>query len=466
MVAAGPSRQSIDRSLDRLGAALTAMPGEPDLLNDAAVAHALRADLGDDPRDLLLALELFDRALHVAPDHAPARFNRALVLTAMPLPGSAEIAWRHYLELPDEPGYRDEAYRALGAVGSTLGTAAMPERLRRLAKEARDGTIEPLLDLVASDPQRARELGLEHLLPAWAGARRTGDLAGADRLLTAARRLGQRLEDTNGECSLASMVEEIDAASGPAALERLAGAHVDYGEASRLFALLRSEEAAPGFDRVDRQAGGGALGLWARMGIGAVLFSRNDYPAAVATFEWLTSVPDDGCLRALAGRAAWGLGVTRLRQGHYVAALRHLRRAEALFLALGERENLGAIRHLLATTHHQLGRDEEAWSLYFEALAALGRDRGSLRLHSLLWESARAAETSLGPRAALVLQEEAVRNATAAENQGLLPEALLWRARFRTAAGDTKGALEDLEAARRWNDRRPPGPAPARIAAD
>jgi CHAT domain-containing protein len=464
---------TLDRAVDDLQRAAAAAPCDPDFLSDLAVAHALRGTAAVDPRHLLRALAATDRALALAPDAPAPAFNRALLLEQLGLDDSARLAWQRYIARHDEPGFTDEARNAHRRLRRRLAAAAAPHDLLQLARDASHGADHLALALAADssptrDLQRARELAFEHLLGAWGDAHRAGDLPTAERLLATTRRLGTATHESNGDCTVSASVAHIDAAANdPTALGRLAQAHAAYAHGATLFQQLHSEEALSHFQRAhELTAPDHPVHLWSRMGLAGVRFYRHDLDAAAAAFEDLVDATAGGCLHALAGRAAWGLGLTRIRQGRYTAALLHYRAAERRFAHLAETENLGALQSLLGETHTYLGQPDQAWASWRRALLSLGRYRGSLRLHNLLWQMARTAADELGPAAALALQNEGVLNARRSPDPALLPEALLWRARFHAAAGDLDSALADLDEAAVHNDRRPPGPAPSQIATD
>lgn len=465
---ANPSQDGYDRSIRQLERALSVAPDDPDLLNDLAVAYGLRGSGTRNPRDLLHALLLVDRAASRDPDAAEPAFNRALFLEWLGLLDSAHLAWRLYLSRFDEPGYQEEASDQLGRIGPGLVRDWSPSRLDQVIDQVRKGSDTAALELAGTDAQRARELGMEQLLGGWGGEWRAGDPSAADRLLAATRALGSEIERRNGECSVSSMVAGIDQAHGDTSrLDRLAAAHVALARGTDLFRTLRSEEAQPQFAVARRIASSDSpVRLWSAMGESGVDFYRHDHAAAAAGFGELIAATEAGCLQALAGRAEWGLGLTRLRQGRYTASLAHFREAERRFRTLDEAENLGAIRTLIGENLALLGQRELAWASWLRAIQALGRYRGSLRLHNVFWTMARAAAEELGPEAALVLQQEGVLNARRSGDPGLVAEARLWRARFRAATGDFGGALGDLDRASQSNRERPAGPAPIQVAAD
>jgi len=464
----GTSRDGYELSIRQLERARAADPDDPEVLNDLAVAYSLRASHSRDPRDLLRAVVEVYRAGRMAPEAAAPAFNRALFLEWLGLLESASRAWERYLAAFEEPGFREEAVSALDRVRRRLDGGLGPTGLGMLAARVRRGADSAALTAVLDDLQRARELGMEHLLAAWGTAHRAGDVVTTERLLDSARRLGAAIAERHGECSVSSMAEAIDRAHGDApALDRLAQAHLAFAEGAHLLRALRSDDAKPRFELAARlTAADHPVHLWSRMGLWGARFYRHDHEAATAGFRDLRSAAGDGCLHALAGRAAWGLGLTRLRQGRYTTALTHFWDAESLFRELEEAENLGAVRTLIGETHVLLGRPELAWASWLSALHSLGRYPGSLRLHNLLWTMGRTAAPELGPKAALILQEEGVRTAHRSGDRGLLAEALLWRGRFHAAAGDLDRALADLDRAARENRRRPTGPAPAQVAAD
>ena len=473
LVTASTSRTALQRAVRELSGAASRSPDDPALLTDLAVAHALLGASEGDPRDLLRALAATDRALALAPDAAAPAFDRALLLEQLGLDDSARLAWRRYLARHDEPGFADEARDADRRLRQRIAASTAPDDLDQIARQAADGSDGAALALAAAgspalDLQRARELAFDHLLGAWGEARGAGDPAAADRILATVRRLGSAIHNAHGDCTVSASVARIDAAAGdPRELGRLAEAHAAYARGAALWRRLRPEEAEPNFARTLRlTASDHPLHLWSRMGLAGVLFYRHDHEAAADAFADLLQDTEGTCLDALAGRAAWGLGLTRIRQGRYAEAVRIYSAAEQRFARLGERESRGALQTLLGETYTFLGQPETAWVWWRRALGSLGRYRGSLRLHNLLWEMARAAADDVGPAAGVAIANEGVLNARRSSDPALLPEALLWRARLHAGAGEPDVALADLEEAAARNDRRSPGPARDVVAAD
>ncbi|HEX2210313.1 MAG TPA: CHAT domain-containing protein, partial [Longimicrobium sp.] len=184
---------------------------------------------------------------------------------------------------------------------------------------------------------------------------------------------------------------------------------------------------------------------WARYSHGVALFFHGRKAEAMHVFDAMASRVDPVRHPALAGRIHWSRGTILLRAGEYGDALSETRAAIRYFGRIGERENLGAMQSQASEAEFALGDEAGAYTSIHAALLTLRPYRRSVRLHNHLYVTALAATASGFARMAVRIQDEDVA-ATARIDHRLHAEALLARARARTAAGDSVRAVADVSA--------------------
>ena len=214
------SPERLNAALRYLEASLVEGGEHPSRLNDLAVAYGLRDGWHAEPLDLLYALSASTRAVALAPDSAEIAFNHALFLGWADLLDASRAAWRSYLDRFAEPGFREEAEEQYLRTRERLAESVKPEVLDELVQEARNGRFGAAVELAARDPQRARELGADHLLGAWGKAWLSDEQDEAERVLAAARQLGSRLAIGSGDCTVSSAVAAIQATTDGAPCTR------------------------------------------------------------------------------------------------------------------------------------------------------------------------------------------------------------------------------------------------------
>lgn len=465
------TRGALERAVAILKRLEEEAPGNPEIQSDLGAAYLLRAGALDQPLDLLRALGAMDRALERERSLPEAAFNRAIVLERLMLRRQAVRAWRAYLADTPEAGWASEAAARLESLVPAAGEEIPPPSPLQLRVLPWSADPEAIGDGVRSDAQRYREVASEDLLGGWADRLLAGDRQAAAEQLDAAHLVGQALLEHTGDCTVSRAVEAARAAETAreaSSLKDLAQGYRSYRDGSGLFRRLLVDEAAGPLRESATRLGTGSnpIGAWAEVGVAGVAFYRGRYEEAVDGFRRVLDRAEADCLPALAGKARWGLGLSRLRQGSYADSLGHYGRARTWFEKAEEAENLAAVHTLIAENLAVLGRRREAWRHRFRALPLLV-DRGpSLRLHNLLWEAASAAAQEGYTEAALALQGEGVDMAEAVGDPRLTVEALLWRSKIHLARGDTPASLADLDQARRHHRESPPGEIRNRLDAD
>jgi hypothetical protein len=108
------------RGVTFLESAVNARPDEASFRADLGAAHMSRYANRGDEAAAAAALAAFDQAIAAEPTLAEAWFNKAVLLERMNRSKDALDAWTKYLELPAEPGWRDEAVRSRDALQRQL----------------------------------------------------------------------------------------------------------------------------------------------------------------------------------------------------------------------------------------------------------------------------------------------------------------------------------------------------------
>jgi len=424
---------SLDEAILHLSEALRLEEDSVALLVDLSAVHLFRAQETQNERDLFESLNYAQDALDIEPRNPSALFNAALASEALYLVASAESAWGAYLAVDSTSPWANDARGRRGA---------LRERLRALSASVDSPTVSSSVREVetyaALHPQEARQQGWHDVLGAWGRAVLGDSTARADSLLELASRLGAALASRRGgDASLTDAVEAIHGAAGdPAATRELATAHAAYARGQ--VQLYEDWEAAKhSFAHVLKsQPSSPVLVAWARE------FHVSDPPDALLADIDTVRYP------ALAARVHWRWGMALKAVGKFADAQVHFARAARIYEQLGEEENYGAMRSMEASLSYAQGDTLAGYRMAQQAAYALRSHRRSLRLHNLMFDLARHAAEDGMESAAFVLQDEGVAVARQVTTvRATLPEALLSRAQFYMARGDTSRAYVDLDSA-------------------
>ncbi|HEV7668905.1 MAG TPA: CHAT domain-containing protein [Thermoanaerobaculia bacterium] len=453
-IVAGPSKTSqLAAAVRSLAALVERAPGDPDLLNEVAVARLVYATELDEPQELVFALEASERAVRAAPDRLEILFNRALALETAGLLDRAILGWEGYLTRDENSGWAGEARRHL----ERLRSPGIPERWRalraRLDGAALAGDAESVRRIVALAPQEARETAIEEILGRWGDRVRAGQEAETDRDLRIAAAIGTALEHETGDPTVTravAVLQSLSDASQNGLRLRAARGHAAYRDGIAHFRRLEIEAAEPAFAtaRADLAALGSPVELWARYGSAGCALLRSRYDEARAELAALARAAPADVHPVLRGRIEWAFGLASVRQGRFEQALEHDLEAVRRFTAVRERQGLAAVHGLLAEDLDHLGQTTLGWRHRFRALFELAGDRDSLRLHNVLWEGGHSAVKEGAPLAALQFQDEGLLVDRRADQPQRIAETLLWRSKTYIALGQPRQALAALASAR------------------
>ncbi|HYR07392.1 MAG TPA: hypothetical protein VEQ60_06480, partial [Longimicrobium sp.] len=440
-------------------------PHSAALLNDLAVVYLEIAQRDQQLRPMLQALDAVERAVERDSLLPAALFNRALILQRLYLLQSADLAWARYRRVERDRRWRAEAEaheRRLDLHGDTPSFQTILDSM-----PAGPATEAALDARVRRAPHEARELGLR-LLAAWGAAVDSGNAAGAARALSRARRLGIAAERLRGDQTLPLALRHVQAATThPARLARLARAYALYGAGRELWTQQAHERAADTLLAAERElrALGSPVAGWAVYYRAGAELNQGRFDRADSLFR--RAVDDAGpAQQGLAARGPWGLGVTRVRRGHYEIANRYYRETVPFLTAAKEPDNLAAVAYLRAEGLSLAGQSVTGGAEALRGLRLLSPYRRSTFLNNHLGTVAAYAQAEGLGLAALAVRGEVLEIARDLGRHEVLAWALCARAVDLHAARRTAAARADLAEARRWADSIPAGKLRDRVQAD
>ncbi len=440
LLIAGAPRQAV-KLLEK---AVAALPERAAFASDLAAAYLADARRNGDPYSRVKALEAAENAVTLDPGLPEARFNRALALASVSLPGQAAGAWKDYLALDRQTGWAKEA-REHGRSPGASAAGRWVEQTRDLALAVPGSAT--VLRIVERFPQAAREHGEERLLGEWARAESAQRPVEAERKLALAGAIGAALARVNGESLLAAAVAVIRqaASASPRRYGLLIEGHAAYQAGLEVYARGQFSPSRDLFLRARSllvQAGSPFV-PWVDFRLAVCEMQLLHYPRALERLSGLESAS----ARSLAGRALWLRGLIAVIQDRPAEALAAYRASLQSFTTLREEENQAVVRSLLAESLTDLGDLPAAWQAEMSALDSLAGMREPARRQSVLEQASVTALQGGQPAAALLFLQEALGSreppATAASFYCLRSRALT-----NSRLGRFEAAHQDLETAR------------------
>jgi CHAT domain-containing protein len=399
-------------AVSRLIAVIDASPraAGPTVWNALAVTYLERAHANADPLDLVLALEACARALDSAPGMVSARFNLALALEELSLPGAAAAAWKDYITLDPSSAWADE--------GRSHRTDLLARRMAVLdacqAAEWKDPALAnqaaSIDRLVGRCPDRARIYTEEELLPSWADDSTSGRIDAASRKFQLIQQIGLAL----ARRGLDLMIADVAAAA-----ERSHGHSTRRHALERGLKLYRSGQA----HSRERQPGAAASAFtraatellraqspfseWAIFQHTVSLCYLNKYAAASGELRGIAlRLPER--YPVLRGRVERMLGlicIVHANPGtavtYYQAGLAESERGQDL-------EGLATLHAHMAESISFIGDTRTAWEHRRAALALAATLPDSTKAQTVIDEAAEAALRRECPHAARLIQDEAL----------------------------------------------------------
>jgi CHAT domain-containing protein len=456
----GDAAAQLDGAAAALERASAALPGDAALLNDLAVVYLEIAQRDQQLRPMLQALDAVERAVERDSLLPAALFNRALILQRLYLLESADRAWARHARVEPDRRWRSEGETHARRLDLRKGAPS----LQALVDSSDDSTLDAE---ARRAPENARRLGLR-LLGAWGAAVGAGDADAAARALAGARRLAAAAERLRGDQSLPLALRHVQAAGAdPARLRVLARAHALYATGFALFDQSSHERAADTLLAAEQslRALGSPAAAWAAYFRAAAEMNQGRFARADSIFQ--RALADAGPSEpGLAGRATWGVGVTRVRRGHYELANRHYRAALPFLTIAREPDNVATVSYLLAEGLSLAGQSVAAGAETLHGLRLLSAYRRTTFFNNHLGTVAAFARADTLRHAVLAVRGEMLEVARGVDRAEVTAWALSAHAADLHAAGRTDAARAELEEARGWADRIPDGKLRDRVRAD
>lgn len=437
----------VDRAVAELERAAARSPNDARVLNDLAVAYLEQGARDQTLEPVLRALDAVERVLARDSTRLEALYNRALIADRLYLVNTARDAWTRYAAVEPDPRWRDEARARAMALAAPADTSwwALVNASPALDSRERRERIERRL---ARAPSETREFSFA-LLGRWGEAVLAGRHHEAARLLGWARDIGSATTAFGGDRTVPLALRAIDAASrDSAAIQVLARGHAALDSGYTQFQAPSYESAAQTLARAqDRLAAARSpMAGWAGYFRAAALVGMARYLPADSILRAVASQADTA-QPALAGRATWGQGTSRVRRGLYDEASTFYRMARPYVERAREPEYEGTLHALLSESLRWTGRHAAARAEAYPGLRTLSRFSGSIYYNTQLTTVAAEARAEGLRHAALAVMDEKVRVTRALRRHEPAAQALRDRARARMEVGDTAAAGTDLRGA-------------------
>ena len=414
------------------------------LLSDLAAAYLTRAESRKSVRDLVRSPGSPRAGDGGHPASPEALFNRALALEKLGLRRAAANTWTEYLALDSGSGWADEARRRRAGLTALPEPDLWAEQRPRLVEAVARRDQQAVEVVVSRGPGFARRDALETSLPAWAKARVANRMHEAEVHLAAARAIGGALGRIQGDEFVRDVVAEIER-SGPRAaatarLSALVSGHLALEEGRSLLAESRLDAGVGKLRDAERDlaAARSPLILRARCMLAKAAYVQANFEEGLALAERVRKEATGLPYPALRAETARWVGLLRSVLGRPAEAIEAYNAALADLETAGSRDDVAAVKSLLAENLAVLGADEEAWALRVEALRVAETFRGTGGTYNIAFEAADAAIAEGHPRAALPLLDAAVAAAETSGNPVALFEILIERSTARDRVDETK----------------------------
>lgn len=413
-----------------------------------------RAQKIGNPRDFLRAYEAAVQALEKDDRLLEALFRKAEALEGLFLFDASRSAWR---ELEQTPSWAALANRRLKALEQPQAVVQWDEQEMALREAALQGDTDQVKAIVDQHRQAAREYAEQRLFGAWGDAMLANQRQAADDDLIVLRAVGDALARTSGDRLVQDSVADIDEALNTEDLQRLgklARGTRDFRDGykaykARLEGPARSKLIAAYKALHEADC---ALAWRASFFLVSTHYVFNEYAEALAGAALLADAIETEELPygALLAHAYWIKGMAEATLGKTREAVEDLTKSFNGFESLGESENAANINCRLGQVLMARGQRSEAWRVIYRALRNIPSLRDPDQVGTVYMIAGNAALEDGFHDAALLFQEERVRQSLLSEGNSLAQvEAFTWLARFQHHQGDDEGAQASLQEARR-----------------
>lgn len=430
-----PTEVALERAERLLTQALRGSPQDPALLNDLGVVRFELAQRGD-ARRLVAALDHLHQATVLRPAWPVSRFNVALALSAVPLTEAARTTWASFLASADDrPDWTSEAEQRQARLEVIDLDAAFVDSTRDLPASAAAAER-----LVAEFPHRASDYLLDELLPSWSAAYLSQQHETATRLLDAASLIARGIEVQQGDAMGAEIIARVREVPFPMA--RI------IAEIEHLLTLDRDRAMSELQELSDDPATEVEL-LMARIRnqIGNDASNDGDHTLAANLFAEAESALSPDRHPKLLGRILWHRGRSLALQGRDAEALPTYRRAQAIFIRLGDWRRAAAMQLMQSEELEALGRPRQAWNVRLQAIASFAPYPTYFHFHNALLDAAESLTTEGLLHAARLFVDEAIAVGRRAGDAITVAEATEQQVALLIAGGDLEAAQRALSIA-------------------
>lgn len=425
-----------------LEAGTEAYPRDAALYNNLAIAHLIKAGIEKEPYQLILALLASHKAIALDRSLPEAAFNHALILERLYLHAQSRLAWRRYLDLDSSSEWAREARVHLSSLERPV-----EDPIRAATAALQTGQLQQAVEVVNRSPQPIRFHVENDLLPEWARAIEKADLQSAKNSLDLAESFSSLLLERSGDHLLVDTIGLIQHGEGETQLDLAAG-HRLYGEGAELFGKGQFGDAKERFLSAKHhlERAGSPFVLWAQFNAALCDYQQGEVDLALNSALKLRKQAEASKALNLTGRIDWMTGLMRLEEADPTSGLGYLKHALGIFQKTGEKSYEGAVASIIANTLAYLRELDEAWSYHFLAIASTVQSGDAARQSAAYGSLARSLMKKGQVRAALYIQNEAVR-LDIQNNPVRSSEAFWWRSMILRELGKPELALRDLEQA-------------------
>lgn len=434
-------RGNADTAVEMLRDAVYLDPDEATYWCDLAAASLVRAR----PTDLLVALDSEEMSLQRQPNLESALFNRALTLERLGLLELAKDAWQAFPQAHPAAGWADEARDHFARVEKQLRVvefAIAPEDVLRASPDQ-------LGDFARRGLDDLRRIVEEELVPRLTRVCSASSQNECTDLLKRIQTIGAAMAEASPDREVPALAEEL-ARWGPAELAnpKRADSLSSYARAVHLFQQDQVQQSVEIFRSLADKKAVTPASLRSQAALYECFdyYYRSDHDHARSCSDRLGRQAARDHLLLLQGRIEGLRSQVSLTEGNLERASAEFDRTIAFYAEARDRNRVADGESLRATLLDQLGSLDDAWRDRISALSSAHLELR--RRHTALNSGARSALLQRLFRAALVLEEAAVRNATKWGQPGALVETLLNRAVILQRLGRTNDALSDLQQAR------------------
>ena len=417
------------------------------LFSDLSALYGERGRRKRNPIDLVAALEAALQATG-DPFNPEIRFNGALAEEKLFFYEEAHDLWRAYLDLDNDSPWAEEVRSHIRNISAILGRKPDTDPRQLLSQAIETKNWAAVSRLSTKWPQEAGEILETTLMPKWAEAVARGEYEKADRRLAAAQAISSVLGTSGKDLIFRKITMEMSGL-GTLPAKSIAQPLCNFRKALDIVAAGGAADAGQELFAAEQglRSVRSAAVLLIQFQQAAWLYSRNENSEALDLLGRLGKDSRLADYPSLEARRQVLLGDIARRQAAPTEAIPAYRRAENIFLTLGEIENLASVQERLAGTFDVLGYPDSGWEYRYRALAWASSAPPGKESHTareVLEGAAFACLEQRRPRVALVFE---TRLMGLFENLGQPKEIVmvsLSRARIEAALGKHEDAKRDF----------------------